>query len=505
MTINMTIHNTVDFDDIQGLVRFAHGQLASSAFLLLAIANSERAKRWLASAPITTAAARNPPPDMALQVAFTANGLVALGISPQIMGQFSREFTEGMAADDNRTRRLGDTGNNAPRSWQWGGSHGDSAPHLVLMLYTRPERLDSALAALQDDLFCQAFNIQSTLITRQNRSTEPFGFEDGISQPLIDWQQALSTDVHQRDRYGNWVALGEILLGYPNEYGLYTARPLLNPGDFHDSSFLPEALEEPQLKDLGRNGTYLVFRQLEQDVQGFWTFIDRQVGGNAEQRELLAAAMVGRHRDGTPVVDNSKIPIDGIDSNNSKNHFSYDDDPLGNRCPIGAHVRRSNPRTGDYPVGVTGIFTRLVRTLGFCPRHAGDDLIASTRFHRLLRRGRIYGPAMSIEEALQSSPGQLPGERGLHFICLCANIARQFEFVQSAWNVSPKFAGLSAESDPLLGNRQVLLNSETTDKFTLPQAGLPARVIDGLPQFVRVKGGAYFFLPGIRALRFIVS
>lgn len=169
-------------------------------------------------------------------------------------------------------------------------------------------------------------------------------------------------------------------------------------------------------------------------------------------------------------------------------------------------MRRSNPRAGDYPVGVSGVFTRLLRTLGFGRRHDGDDLVASSRFHRLLRRGRIYGPELSAEQALLSR-GRKPtagDERGLHFICLCANIARQFEFVQSAWNMSAKFAGLPTESDPLLGNREPLLSGEATNHFTLPQQGAPARCVEVLPRFVTVKGGAYFFMPGLKALKYIV-
>lgn len=508
MTNNRQIDfEQIDFDDIQGLVRFGHGQLPASAFLLLTITDSAAAKRWLASAPITTAAAQKPLPDTALQVAFSAAGLHQLGIATDIIGQFSLEFTAGMTSDPNRSRRLGDTGSNAPQHWQWGCDASGNTPHLMLMVYAQHRQLESTLDTLQGELFAQAFAVQTSLISPHSRSTEPFGFEDGISQPLIDWEQTLSTDVHQRDSYANRVALGEILLGYRNEYGLYTERPLLDADNSSAEQVLPQAEDQPRCCDLGRNGTYLVFRQLEQDVGGFWQFVDRQAAGDADKREALAAAMVGRKRDGTPLVDAAEKPIDGIAADNSKNHFNYDKDPLGHGCPIGAHVRRSNPRTGDYPAGVTGLFTRLIRTLGFCRRHAGDDLVASSRFHRLLRRGRIYGTEISVGQALLSH-GRKPvagDERGLHFICLCANIARQFEFVQSAWNMSSKFAGLPTESDPLLGNREPLLNGHATNRFTLPQQGSPAQCIEGLPRFVTVKGGAYFFMPGLKALKYISS
>ncbi|HVQ65169.1 MAG TPA: peroxidase, partial [Terriglobia bacterium] len=172
-------------------------------------------------------------------------------------------------------------------------------------------------------------------------------------------------------------------------------------------------------------------------------------------------------------------------------------------CPLGAHIRRVNPRNADLPPGPPGILSRLWRMLGFNAAALQQDLVASTRFHRLLRRGRTFGvgvaPALS---ATQSSPG---AETGIYFICLVANIKRQFEFVQSAWLIGSKFAGLTGESDPLLGHRLPDPGDSPTDGFSIPQADGPDRRLTGLPQFVTVQGGAYFFLPGIRALRYLAT
>jgi Dyp-type peroxidase family len=502
----MSSTTDVDFDDVQGLVRYAHAQLQGSAFLLLGVTDADAARRWLAAAPITTAAARSPPPDRAMQVAFSAPGLAALGLDREIIAQFAVEYVDGLVGDANRARRLGDTGSNDPARWQWGGERAH-APHVLLMLYAQPERLDALLATTRDTLFGQAFAVHAELISRSTGPKEPFGFVDGISQPLVDWQQVGRSGSLQRDSYSNRVALGEILLGYRNEYGQYNGRPLLDPEVCRAAAGLPDAEEQSALKDLGRNGSYLVFRQLAQDVRGFWRFLDQAAGGDPAERERLAAAMVGRHRDGSPLTDASTQPIDGSDPDNALNHFTYAEDPFGQRCPIGAHVRRANPRTGDFPPGVTGPITRLIRLFGFGRRHRGDDLVASTRFHRLLRRGRVYGPELTPDQALAPTVGAADAEeeRGLHFICLCGNLSRQFEFVQGAWAMNPKFAGLPTESDPLLGNRQPLLSGEPTDGFTMPQPGAPARRQHGLPEFVVVRGGAYFFMPGIRALRFIVG
>jgi deferrochelatase/peroxidase EfeB len=164
-------------------------------------------------------------------------------------------------------------------------------------------------------------------------------------------------------------------------------------------------------------------------------------------------------------------------------------------------VRRANPRNADY-VGRPSALGRLLADLGFGRRGFGDDLTSSVRFHRLLRRGRAYGPWLSPESAVAPEPPSDP-ERGLFFACLNANICRQFEFVQNAWMATTKFSGLTGESDPLIGNREPIPGCPVTDAFTLPrEGGLPRRV-SGLPRFVTVRGGAYFFLPGLRALRYI--
>jgi Dyp-type peroxidase family len=500
-----SISDPVDYADIQGLVRFAHGRLTESAFLLVRIKDVPGARQWLAGASITHSASLSPLPESALQLAFTAQGLEALGVAETVVREFSEEFTGGMRAHENRSRRLGDIAGNDPQHWLWGGKD-EQNPHLLLMVYTPAGQMQDKLREIRQADFKGAFDILNTLTAKSSGPEEPFGFADGISQPEIDWQARVDTDPHTRDHYSNLLALGEILLGYPNEYGLFTARPLLNPAEVPHTEALPAAADQPGLKDLGRNGTYLVLRQLAQDVTGFWKYFDEQAQADEPQREALAAAAVGRQRDGTPLVSQSHDAITGIRPNGADNQFLFDDDPMGRQCPIGSHVRRANPRTGDFPPGVSGLLSRLIRILGFGRQHPGDDLVASTRFHRLLRRGRAYGSTLTPAQALRDPPlKKSQEERGLYFLCLGANISRQFEFVQNAWAMNSKFAGLPTQSDPLLGNREPLVTGEQTDKFTLPQTDAPARCLEGLPQFVTVRGGAYFFMPGIRALEFIVG
>lgn len=491
-----------EFDDLQGLLRFGHGKLSECCLMLLRVTDSQAARDWLMRAPVTDAGSKSPAPETALQLAFSVEGLRVLGLDDQVIEGFSDEFIVGMAGDESRSRRLGDSGESAPVRWEWGG---DSAtmPHILLLLYATSGGLEKWRVSVEDDSFKAAFALQAILPTQDLGGIEPFGFVDGISQPKVDWEQRQSTDLHQRDSYANWLALGETVLGYANEYGLYTTRPLIDPAQDGLATQLPDAEDAPGMKDLGRNGCYLVVRQLHQDVPGFWRFVEQQSGADPAAREQLAANMVGRWRDGTPLVQGSGEEIPGIPANAQDNQFNYDADPDGHGCPLGAHIRRANPRTGDFPPGVNGLISRLLKILGFKQKRLDEDLIASTRFHRLLRRGRPYGPLLSPEDAIK--PDAVEAERGLQFICLVANIARQFEFVQNTWSMNSKFNGMQHESDPLLGRREPLINGEKTDCFKLTDPAGPARQICALPQFVTVRGGAYFFMPGMRALRYIAS
>jgi deferrochelatase/peroxidase EfeB len=121
----------------------------------------------------------------------------------------------------------------------------------------------------------------------------------------------------------------------------------------------------------------------------------------------------------------------------------------------------------------------------------------------VLRRGREYGPGLSPEQAVADGPDT--GEHGIYFICLAANISRQFEFVQNAWVMSTKFNALTEESDPLLGNRQPVPGCSVVDTFSMPQKTGVCRRIRGLPAFITVRGGAYFFLPSLSALRYLAG
>lgn len=497
----MKISSDFEFDDLQGLVRFGYGKLTDTCFLLLTIMDATAAKEWLITAPISNAVETDKQPSTAVQIAFTAQGLCAMGLD-SVIRDFSDEFIFGMSGDESRSRRLGDIDTNAPGHWAWGGDT-KHMPHVLLLLYSQPGGIEIWRKKVVGKNFSKAFKILATLPTQDIGQFEPFGFADGISQPNIDWERKQSTNPHDRTCYSNLMAVGEVLLGYPNEYQQYTARPLIDPGKDELAAILPNAEDKPTLKDFGRNGSYLVLRQLGQDVPGFWKFVDTAAGSVPKQREQLAAAMVGRTRDGSPLVPEAAEDIPGIPTEDRINRFTYNVDPGGNQCPIGAHIRRTNPRTGDLPSGVTGFVSWLTKILGFGLSHPEEDLVASSRFHRLLRRGRSYGQKLTPEDALK--PDAPVAERGLQFICLVANIARQFEFVQNAWVMSSKFSGLQQERDPLLGHRKPLMGGEVADQFNRPNPAGPMQKTCALPQFISVRGGGYFFMPGLRALKYIAA
>jgi Dyp-type peroxidase family len=284
---------------------------------------------------------------------------------------------------------------------------------------------------------------------------EHFGFRDGISQPTL-------AGFGRTDTPMNTIQPGEFVLGYSNEHGQFAQAP-----------------------DFGRNGSYLVFRQLQQDVRGFWKFADAAThnpdgSSNESRRTWLAAKLVGRWPSGAPLV---KAPDGDDPSLATDNDFAYAaDDLYGLNCPIGAHIRRGNPRDSLDP----GPGTQQSINIG--------------KHHRLIRRGREYGRPVDPQTLFSAdiAPGD-DVDRGLHFICLCSDIARQFEFVQHTWLMSTKFSGLYDDADPLLGAPR-----PESGTFTVQARPLRQRY-SGLSRFVSVRGGAYFLLPGIRATKYLAT
>ena len=443
----------LELGDVQGLVARGYGSLKAASFLLLGLEDAAAARRWLGTALDSITSGDERPESRAVNLAFTSVGLARFGLSPEVLQQFSNEFVNGMTTE-HRRRILGDLGDDAPEHWDWGGPS-TAAVGAVLLLYARdPAELERLLEEQSRLLVTAGVEVQRKLDTSDLDGFEPFGFRDGISQPFVE-------GLSKTGPGGQTVRAGEFVLGYVNEHGHYTDQTLLKA---------PDAV--------GKNGTYLVFRQLEQDVRGFWRFLE-EIAADPAERTRLAAKMVGRWPGGAPLALSPDRDDPELAEQNDFGYFHEDRD--GARCPIGAHVRRTNPRDS------------------LDPQPGSDKSLAINRRHRLLRRGREYGRALTSEQALTEPLTAHEEERGLHFICLNANIARQFEFVQGTWLNNPKFAALYDDSDPLVGQ-----SDPYGGTFTVQAKGVRTR-IGGVPRFVSVKGGAYFFLPGLRALRSLAS
>jgi Dyp-type peroxidase family len=462
------MRDVLDLDDLQGLVARGYGKLRAASYLLLHVESPGPARRLLNdlvnAGSVTTAAQSRP--QRAMNVAFTAAGLLALTESAALPDGFGEPYVTGMVTDY-RTRLLGDVEANNPEAWLWGGPRTDPV-HVVILLYAADGvALDAWRTTLVSDLEAHGLHLLNALATSPLSDREPFGFRDGISQPILAGLPA-------PDRDGDVVRDGEFVLGYTNEYSQRTERPLLRPSD-DPHAVLPRDPDGSGSADLGLNGSYLVFRQLDQDVAGFKSYLAEAatVGGQVDEgrREYLAAKIVGRWRGtGAPLT---LAPEHDDQALAAANDFGYAHlDAQGLRCPVAAHIRRANPRDSLPP----GPGTPASRDVN--------------RRHRLLRRGRAYG---------NPDPGPGSSQRGLHFQCFNTNLARQYEFVQHSWVNAPSFAGLVGAEDPLVGPR-----IHGPSSFLVPRAPVRERY-DGLPQFGTVQGGAYFFMPGIKALRFLTS
>jgi Dyp-type peroxidase family len=450
----------LDLDDIQGLIARGYVDLKAASYVLLRIDDAARARAWLGEVADEVTPGLLRPPDSTLNLAVTASGLRKLGLSSEAINQFSN----------------GDVGPSAPEQWLWGGPS-TPAIDLLVLLFARDEatltsRYDSLKAAFaQEAGVSEVFKLDSVV---DLDGKEHFGFADGISQPTVDGLSS-RTDIPP-----NTVQPGEFILGYVNEYGHYTDRPLLDAAADPAHVLQLDAAGSGKV-DFARNGSYIVFRQLSQDVRGFWQFVDsatRQANGSADprRRTWLAAKMVGRWPSGAPLT----LTPDADDpSLASANDFTYYyGDEFGLNCPIASHVRRSHPRDS------------------LDPDPGSVNSVALDKHHRLLRRGREYGPP--VGDVLGETPTN-DADRGLYFICVAANISRQFEFVQHTWINNPTFDGLYDEADPLVAS-----HAGPGATFSIPADPVRQRY-KNLPRFVTVRGGGYFFLPGVKALRYLAS
>lgn len=423
---------TLDLHDIQGGILRGYGYPFATYLFLRDVPPAA-----LAALDVTTAEEWNAKPEVAVNVALTMPGLRALGVPED---GFPPEFVGGMAA---RAPRLRDD----PAAFD-AGLGGTGEAHVLVTVQGRRSASVHAVAS-------EILGAGGELVHRQDAALLPygrehFGFNDGFAQPSVFGSgQPNRPGEGVAQRFARWRLLrpGEIVLGYEDEDGVLPAAP---PRPLH------------------RNATFMVVRKLHQDVAAWRRWLrdaaDAHAGGD---EEWVAAKVCGRWTDGTPTAlepDPSKQHT--LDEKHSMNAFRYGRDPGGLRCPVGAHVRRVNPRDA-----LSGGAHR-------------------TRRHRIIRRGMPYGPPLHGD----ADDG---AERGLLFACFNASIARQFEVVQH-WSTEGNVFGLG------VGNRDFLTGGDGTQPFVI--AGSPPVRLDppGTP-FVTVRGGEYLYVPSIAGLETLTA
>jgi deferrochelatase/peroxidase EfeB len=469
----------IDFADVQGNILRGY-RMPRVRYLILEVVDRSAAKRWLAATTsgggggvpqITPGHWGANKPDTCFNIGLTYEGLRALGTPASSLEMFPNEFIEGMNA---RALKLGDVGQSAPQTWPAPFNEPERI-HLIATIYAMEvaQLEDVQQRALADG---KAWKL---LGTREGCSFTDdivhFGYRDNLMQPRFE-------GVHDPQRHadGQPIApLGTVLLGHPtNLEGLLWRVPQ------------PEAL--------GRNGTFNAFRVLKQDVVGFEKYLDQAASDllehpqvddvlppgaevnicqvlsiappsrHAALREIVAANLCGRWRDGTPLALSADTP----DPKLVDAKFDYVGD---SRCPYGAHIRRCNPRNGQI-----------------VQRVANNSL-------RLVRRGVPYGPRYNGPE-----PGDGSGpesERGLLGNFIGASLGAQFEAMSCDWlNLGLQDPRITGSNDPITGT-----NDPDTSWFDLPLKSGSTIRLRGMPEFVSTRGGAYTFLPSLSAIRYLGS
>jgi Dyp-type peroxidase family len=471
--------DTLELADIQGYIIRGYANMQYSRFVLLKIEDAAKAKTWLReitdSLTVANVSANSVLPDTALNIAFTSPGLLALGMLKENLSVFTPEFREGMVTA-HRGRLLNDFDASAPEHWTWGGPKNDPT-HAVLMIFGKDRETCLAYYENLRNQYTGNGYSEQKLLDGQTlaNNKEHFGFRDGISQPIIKGSGRTGPE-------WNMVNPGEFILGYRNEYNVYPDSPLLKKEQGAMNLLATDAAGSG-IKDLGRNSSYLVIRQMEQNVNAFWTFMNEQTKNddgsiNEAESTKLAAKMIGRWPSGAPVT---KFPDQDPGSISDDNDFGYAaTDKDGLKCPLGAHLRRCNPRDS------------------FEDDDKKESIKLSNR-HRIIRRARLYGDPF-IGSPVNKNPD---GEVGLLFNCFNADISRQFELIQHTWANSTKVKNFYSDPDPLIGVRDVPFEG-MPQNFTIQ--GCPVnKTITGLQRFVKIRGGAYFFFPSITATRYLAT
>ena len=406
-------------------------------------------ERWDQAKPRTT-----------VNVAFTYRGLKKLDLPEPSLQSFPCEFVQGMKE---RGAILSDTGLNSPDHWEpvwrdesvdaWLGVYAESLPELDRQCAD----LTNLMNATGGAVVIGSQDAGVLVIDGKITTKEHFGYTDGFGNPdYIGVVRDTQPGQGKLMPNGSWapLATGELLLGYADEAGELPVAPI------------------PHL--LANNSTFMVYRKMHQNVATFRKYLNEKGKLYSGGKEKLASKFIGRFRDGTPIEVSPDKCDPAIVANKQLNvNFKYGGDLDGVRCPIGAHVRRTNPRDA----------------FGF------DGKLVNRR--RISRRGMPYGPYTPEEQPVSDTD-----EHGLIFMVMNASIFRQFEFVQQQWIEYGNDARQGNDKDMLMGNHGGV------GKFMIQGTADPANppfVCGGLQNFVELRGGDYFWVPSITALRMIAD
>jgi Dyp-type peroxidase family len=409
--------------------------------IALRVDDAAKARQALGKLPLTNGSPWSQKPDCCINLAITFSGLQALGLPASSYNSFPEEFQQGPVP---RAAIVGDTGDSAPDHWT--DNFSDAAVHVLILINAQTaairDQQTNQLASLWAGAMTQVLSKDGDMLPGQ---VAHFGYRDGFSQPTIEGCPPNPVpDIQPK------APAGEFLLGYQSQFDQFT-YPV------------------PQPAELGLNGSFLALRILEQDCAAFDQLLRDAPQKFGIDGEKLAAKMVGRWRNGVPLhaspdsdTPGTPLPLEQM------NNYDYLDDAKGLRCPIGAHMRRNNPRSSPIAGGV------------------GTN-------HRIVRRGLPYGPPYD-----PAHPNDGIG-RGLLGLFIVVSLKDQFEFLMSQWVNGSIFApGIGGTKDPILGD-----NSNNSGKMIIPVAGGQPIVVSGFSRLVQTRGAAYAFLPSLSAVRYI--
>jgi len=500
----------LDLTDIQGNLLRSYGRASFpiARYVFVNFRDGARAREFIGkvASRVTTAVSWGEGPDPVqkpmhtLNVAFTYAGLKALELPRASLIGFPMEFVMGMRP---RADILGDDRRSAPEFWDpiWRNSrHRDRDKDVHAWLAINAQNagaLHDGYTQLLQLVYDSGGGVQ--VLTghrgsgdRENLAyqevhvlfedgklsrKEHFGYTDGIGDPVFEGMPCKPERVVGRGKQmkdGSWapLATGEFILGHRDEAQEYPVAP------------------SPQL--LARNGTFMVYRKLHENVGSFNRLLDEEGAKYPGGKELLAAKFVGRWRDnGAPIVSapdaDSKAAWDDrfsraspLDRDRMLSGFTFDDDMHGAKCPFSSHLRRINPRAS------------LEFTKG-----AFDTPGALSNRRRVLRRGLPYGEV--------SDPSRDDGEHGIIIMMLNASISRQFEFVQQQWvNYGNDFHAAN-DKEIILGNHG---DDDAPSRAVIqvdPDSDEAPYILRKIPRLVETRGGDYFFVPSLTALRMIAQ